>query len=205
MPLSKKLHRYLGVLMVLPLIAWATTGTVFLLKPGYEGAYEPLKLKTYPLNENLSVNGAQNWEEVRFVKSILGTHLLAKFADKLIHLDPNSLKPMPIPTQQELILLFEDSLSQNPQRYGSISQIEGTIAMTSTKIEVSLNWDDLTFVQKGIDRKIISQLYKIHYLQWTPWESVNRVLGVLGLVFLFLLTLLGIKLYYRKTLSFNDG
>lgn len=47
---TRKLHRVIGLVMLLPLFGWAITGFIFFLKPGYEGAYELLQLKTYSVD-----------------------------------------------------------------------------------------------------------------------------------------------------------
>lgn len=192
---SKRFHKYIGLIMVLPMVGWATTGVVFLLKPGYEGAYETLNLKTYPLESGFSISADGSQEEIRIIKSILGTHVLAKSEGKYINLDPVSLKASPLPDKEQLKKLFEDTVSQNPARYGSIESIENSTALTSTGIEIELDWNEMKFTQIGFDREVISLLYKIHYLQWTPWRIVNQMLGVIGLLLLISLTVLGVRIY----------
>ena len=46
----RRLHRSVGLVLLLPFLGWAITGFVFFVKPGYEGAYETLQPKTYPLD-----------------------------------------------------------------------------------------------------------------------------------------------------------
>ena len=177
------------------MFSWALTGLVFFIKPGYEGAYEILTLKTYPLDQGLSVSTGNSWEEARLLKSIIGSHLLVKSGGEVFHLNPSTLEKMPVPGLKKLRRIFEDAVSKNIERYGVIEKIEGTTAYTNTKVEVTLDWNTLTFAQKGRDSAMINWLYKIHYLQWTPWPAVNQILGVLGLFLLVTLTLLGIRVY----------
>ena len=47
---TRALHRVIGLVMLLPMTGWAITGAVFFLKPGYQGAYEILPVKTYLLS-----------------------------------------------------------------------------------------------------------------------------------------------------------
>ena len=196
--LSRKLHRRIGLLMLAPLLAWALSAIVFLIKPGYENAYEILKLKTYPLERSVTIPAASHWQKVHLVQSILGDHLLVQKNNKLFHLSPLTLQEKPLPEASEFKRLLADTLSQNPQRYGEIVKIDKNIAYTSTGIEVELHWNTLTFSQRGRDRKIIDLIYKIHYLQWTPWSMVNNVFSIVGLLFLITLTGLGIKVYFTK-------
>lgn len=70
---------------------------------------------------------------------------------------------MAVPNKLQLKQLFEDAVSHNKERYGSIGRVEGTTAYTTTGITVALNWNELKFTQKGVDREIISLLYKVHY------------------------------------------
>lgn len=194
---SRKLHKILGVILVLPMFGWAITGVVFFIKPGYEGAYETLKLKTYPLSEGVVIPSGHNWTEARVLKSILGKHLLVQEEGKTRHLDLATLENKPLPSQDDLTRLFSDVISQNPQRYGSLIERQGLVAQTSTGIKIELDWDTLRFTQSGLDKKIINTLYKVHYLQWTPWAGVNRVLGLLGLGFVALITIFGVCLLVK--------
>jgi len=193
--LSRKIHRYIGLSMLLPMIGWALTGLVFFIKPGYEGAYEMLTLKTYPLESGFSVPAGENWQEARLVRSTLGHHLLVRSNDQFSNVSPSSFQPMQIPAENDLKRLFEDALSRNPERYGSIATIVNVTAHTTTGIDVTLDWNTLKFTQIGFDRTVISALYKIHYLQWTPWALFNQILGIVGLAMLVILTLFGVRLY----------
>lgn len=208
--LSRKCHRYIGLVMLIPMITWALTGLVFFIKPGYSGAYEMLTLKTYPLTQSLTIAPGKNWQEARLVKSIIGEHLLVKSSGKLLHLNAVTLTAMPAPKDAQLSQLFEDTIAHNIARYGSVKTIESNIennadtpvatatAITSNNITLSLNWQNLTFTQRGSDRALINLLYKVHYLQWTPWAFANQVLGILGLILLISLSVLGIKVYLNQ-------
>ena len=194
--LSRKIHRYVGLFMLAPLLAWSLTGFIFFIKPGYESAYETLKLKTYPLEQGVAIPSGASWQEAHLVKSILGSHLLVKTDNNSLHLNPQTFEELPMPNPAQLERLFSDTVAQNTERYGGIKSVEGNVAYTTTGIEVELNWLNLTFSQRGRDREIINMFYKIHYLQWTPWPTVNQVLGILGLVLLVTLSGLGIKVYF---------
>ena len=195
---SRKLHKITGLILVLPMLAWTITGLIFFIKPGYQGAYEQLSIKAYPLSASLVVIPKKEWREVRLIHSILGEHLLVKLDNKTVHLDPVSLAVKAIPSEQELKTLLRDAFSRNSERYGDILSVNGLAVKTTTNVAVTLDWSTLRLSQSGQDTQLINQLYKIHYLQWTGHKTVDQFLGVLGLILLISLTLLGVRLYIKK-------
>jgi hypothetical protein len=195
---SRKVHRLIGLILILPMFGWTITGVIFFIKPGYKGAYEQLTLKTYPLDTKLAINPDENWSEVKLIKTILGHHLLVKSSGKNEHLDPFTLKAKEMPTSSQYKLLLEDALLKNKERYGDVTSIVGKDASTSTGIEIKLDWVNLRLSQQGNDTKLINILYKTHYLQWSPFKFFNLILGVLGLFLLLTLTILGIRLYIKN-------
>jgi hypothetical protein len=195
---SRKTHKIIGLILVLPMLGWTLTGLIFFIKPGYSGAYEQLKLKTYPLEESIVVSSSMKWEEAKLIKTILGHHLLVKAAGKVKHLDPVSLLPKEIPSSMQYESLLVDAFSKNKERYGNVVSIKGYKAHTSTGIEVNLDWQRLTLSQTGQDTKIINLLYKVHYLQWSPFKGFNQLLGIVGLLLLITLTVFGIKIFVKS-------
>lgn len=182
-------------MLALPLLAWTATGAVFSVKPGYDQAFEQLSFKTYPFDQNLVVNVAREWDEVSLLRTILGQHLLVGSNGQYRHLDPVSLQDKKPPTHAQLKQLIADALSNNPQRYGEVISVDGDYAKTSTGIEIKVDWLRLKISQKGRDTKFINNLYKIHYLQWTPFKGLNQFIGMLGLFMLASLTACGVWLY----------
>ncbi|GAA6184667.1 hypothetical protein NBRC116595_19150 [Aliiglaciecola sp. NS0011-25] len=201
------MHKVLGLLLVLPMIGWVITGLIFFIKPGYQDAYEQLAIKTYPLEQSFVIPNSTNWIEARVVKTILGHHLLVKTAQGFEHLDPVSYLPKTLSEQSEFHTLVNDAVLHNPQRYGNVVSSDGYKAKTNTGVEVNLNWNRLTLSQSGGDTKLINTLYKIHYLQWTPFKEFNQILGFSGLILLLLLTILGIKIYLssKGNIKINRG
>lgn len=195
---TRALHRVIGLVMLLPLAGWAVTGAVFFLKPGYAGAYEFLQVKTYPLEATIAMQTDPPWTEARFVKTILGEHLLARTSRGWIHLDPRSLQPMPEPSADDISSLVTDAFSANPARYGRVASIEGYNITTDTGVRVELDWNRLALTQRGKDTDRLDALYKIHYLQWTGVKGVDKVLGALGILLVLALSLLGARLFFAK-------
>ncbi|HKS40772.1 MAG TPA: hypothetical protein VJX74_09140 [Blastocatellia bacterium] len=195
---ARALHRILGLVMLLPLIGWAITGSIFFLKPGYAGAYDTPQVKTYPLETNIALEPAPSWLEFRYVKTILGEHLLARTEQGWRHLDPRSLQPRQAPTADEVRALITDALATNPSRYGHIASIEGNTATTDTDVRVTIDWNRLALAQRGTDTDWIDFFYKIHYLQWTGVATVDKALGALGIAFVLILSALGARLFFSK-------
>ncbi|MFY9573267.1 MAG: PepSY domain-containing protein [Blastocatellia bacterium] len=195
---TRALHRIVGLVMLLPLVGWAVTGAFFFLKPGYGGAYEALQVRTYPIDANISLQPDPSWLEVRLEKTILGEHLLARTTGGWRHLDPRSLQPRPRPSGDDIRVLVNDAFSVNPSRYGQVTSIDDASITTDTGVHVALDWNRLALAQRGKDTDRIDTIYKIHYLQWTGVESVDRVVGALGILLLLLLSALGARLFFGK-------
>ncbi len=195
---ARTLHRIIGLVMLLPLIGWAITGSIFFLKPGYADAYDTPQIKTYPLETKVALEPSPSWLEFRYVKTILGEHLLARTSQGWQHLDPHSLQPRQAPTTDEIRTLIADALAANPSRYGHIASIEGNTATTDTNVRVTIDWNRLALAQRGADTDRIDFFYKIHYLQWTGVAALDKALGALGIALVLILSALGARLFFSK-------
>jgi uncharacterized iron-regulated membrane protein len=194
----RKAHRIIGIILLIPFFGWALTGLVFFIKPGYAGAYESLAPKTYPLNTEMPIKAEANWQEMRYVRSILGDHLLVRTPAGWANLDPLTHQSRPAPTENELRTLVSDAFSANPQRYGQITSVQGNTVATNTGVEVTVDWNRMSLQQKGRDTDRIDLLYRIHYLQWTGHKTVDRVVGLAGIALVLVLTTLGVLLAFRR-------
>jgi hypothetical protein len=195
---ARTLHRVIGLILLLPFFGWALTGLVFFIKPGYEGAYEVLSPKTYPIERAVTINPDPSWLEFRCVRTVLGEHLLVRTAAGWSHLNPADGQPRANPTEDEIRALLKDAFSSNPRRYGNVSKVSGETASTDTGVEVTLDWKRLSLQQKGADTDRIDLLYKIHYLQWTGVTVIDGVAGIVGIVLLLALTVLGAWLAFKR-------
>jgi len=191
-------HKVIGVVLILPFLGWAVTGFIFFLKPGYAGAYEILKPRTYPLTGAASIIPQSEWLEYRYFKTVLGDHLIARTEKGWLHLNPANGQPRSGPTRGEIELLLKDAFTANPLRYGEISDISGQTARTSTGVEVTLDWNTLSLQQRGSDTDRIDLLYRVHYLQWTGVKGIDKALGLIGLTLVMVLTGLGAWLAIRR-------
>lgn len=194
----KKIHKFIGLLLLAPLLGWIVTGAVFILKPGYAGAYEQISPKFYALENHVVIQPAQAWSEIRILRTVLGQHLLVKIDGQWQHLDPTNLRSPRTPSMEQERRLLIDAISANKERYGEIETRTETGYVTSTGVELTLDWNSLKISQSGYDTKLINRLYKIHYLQWLGNKQGNVVFGVLGLSLLGLLVFYGMALYIRQ-------
>ena len=201
----RKIHKIAGLILVLPFIGWIITGLIFLTKPGYDGAYQQIAPKVYPIEQGFTVNTQPGWLELNIKRTILGYHLLVKQGSETLHLDAQNLAIFPQPSESDIILLLEDAIAINRERYGIISpnnterhsQGLNSTYVTTTGVELTLDWNTLSIRQRGLDTKIINTLYKIHYLQWLGQRQINLALGVLGLLGLTLLVYYGVVIVVK--------
>ena len=193
----RKLHRLIGIVLLLPFFAWAITGLIFFIKPGYTAAYEILNVKTYPLEHEVSVASQPGWREFRYLRTILGDHLLVRLDSGWKQLDPVTRQPR-APSEADVRALLKDAFTTNPQRYGEVATITDDTIKTTTGIDVSLDWNRLSLQQKGKDTDRIDLLYKIHYLQWTGIKNVDRIVGLVGIALVLVLTTLGAWLAFKR-------
>ena len=194
-----KLHRFVGLAAAVPLLLWALTGLVFLTKPGYEGAYERLSPRTYPLTADIALSPRDDWREARLLRTVLGDHLLVLDQGRWRHLDTATLQDRPPPTDAELKALVEDAVANHAARYGNVIMVEDGVATTDTGVEITLEWSRLAFSQQGHDTRLIDTLYRIHYLQWLGEPALDKLLGIAGLTLLLALLVTGITMQlFRK-------
>jgi hypothetical protein len=194
----RTLHRTIGLILLLPFFGWAITGLVFFIKPGYAGAYESLNLKTYPLNGAPPISPDSSWLESRYLRTVLGDHLLVRNISGWHHLNAADKQPRRLPSESELKSLLQEAFSANHSRYGNISRVSGETAWTDTGVEVKLDWNRMSLEQKGKDTDRIDLLYRIHYLQWTGIKTVDRIVGFTGIALVMALTTLGAWLAFKR-------
>ncbi len=187
--------------MALPLLLWSLTGLVFLIKPGYELAYDQLAPRFYSFDRSIRLPDSGHWSQARLFRTVLGYHLVVLKEGQWMHLDPFTLEAMPKPTPQEISKLVSDAISDRAQRYGSVEEIEGLTVFTDTGVAITLDWTTVSLQQKGRDTQLIEALYRIHYLQWFNSPMFNRLFGALGLGLLVFLALIGLIMVVRKDSS----
>lgn len=194
----QKWHRALAWLLILPFFGWALTGLVFLLRPGYEQAYQVIKIPTYPFSTVELELPESEYLEVRQFKTVLGTHLLVHDDQGWRQLWIDTLEPRPEPNADDVQLLVEDAIRADADRYGEIAGRDGSTLVTANGVELEFDWRTMTLTQRGRDTRLIDLLYEIHYLRWTGDERVDRYLGPAGLVLLMGMIVTGAALLVRR-------
>lgn len=194
---ARKLHRVIGLILVLPFIGWAATALIFYVKPGYADAYDMLTPRTYPLDTTVTIPSMAGWHEVRWVRTILGRHLLVRTDSGWQQMNLQTLERRGLPGEQELRALVTDAFTANPKRYGQIARMAGDTVWTDTGVQVILDWNSLSFQQRGKDTDRIDLFYKIHYLQWTGIRTLDRILGLVGILLVITLAALGVRIALR--------
>ncbi|MBC53493.1 MAG: hypothetical protein CMQ34_06600 [Gammaproteobacteria bacterium] len=190
----RKVHRLVGILLLLPFVAWASTAIFFLVRPAYTEAYEQLQVRQLSMGNIIQFVPDPAWLEARFSRTVLGEHLLVRDAQGWQHLDSFTLDPRPGPTGDELRLLIDDATRHNPARYGTVQTLSGLNAVTDTGVEISVDWDSLRMSQRGPDTRWIDRIYDIHYLRWTGFEIFDRIFGLFGLFLLMYMTYSGARM-----------
>jgi hypothetical protein len=216
MSATRRTHRALGLLMLLPICGWALTGFVFFIKPGYGPAYGALQVRRYALDGAPVPSPQPDWLEMKLVRTVLGDHLLVRRETGPEQLDPATLSVRELPDQGAIRRLIADAIAPDTTVYGDIAVIElhdhdgdtpSASIQTTTGVEIDLHWPTLTLQQSGRDTRRIDALYRVHYLQWTGIGPVDRVLGVVGLLALSALAIFGLRLAFRypsKTNNLHD-
>ena len=195
--ITRKQHRLLGGILLLPFIAWSLTGVFFLVRPAYEQAYSVLSPKTYSADQ-INISAQPEWQEMRLLKTVLGLHLLVKQEGGWQQLDPDSLEVRATPVESDVVSFVEDAISQDTLRYGELLPGESDPFRTSTGVTIAVNWDSLSLYQQGSDTRWIDRIYRIHYLQWTGIAFLDTILGVAGLLLLLLMTATGSAMLLRR-------
>jgi len=157
---TRTVHRVIGIILLIPFVGWAITGLVFFIKPGYTGAYEVLTPKFYPINNQVRIGEDPNWLEVRYLRTILGDHLLVRTDSGWMNLNPNDKRPRSAATDDETRRLVQDAFSMNPKRYGQIVSVNGNTVTTDTGVVVTIDWNRMSLQQTGEDTKWIDSLYR---------------------------------------------
>jgi uncharacterized iron-regulated membrane protein len=198
MSLSRRIHRFLGWCLILPFFVWALTGLVFFIKPGYQAAFSYLTVKTYPISNVVQLTPQPEWQEIKLLQTVLGTHLMVKQSGSWQQLNLTDFTVRAQPSAEDLQLLMKDAISVDPKRYGQQLLKTEQGFETDTGVQIQLDWASLSLSQQGKDTELINNLYKAHYLQWTGQKTLDQVLGVIGLILLMLTTVVGIRLLIRR-------
>ena len=217
---SRAAHRLAGLLALLPLALWIGTGLLFHLKPGWDEAYEPLAAPPPgPLPWERVVFSPAALKARGLLDAgpvVLAAHpagLVAYFGrrdGRPAAADGTSGDAIP-PASEETARTYAAAAvaaSRHARSYGAIlstaptahrSALTGAddpafLFRTSGGKRVVVDRVTGEVSQDGTLNDRIDLLYRVHYLQWTPWKPANAVLVLAASVLVLLLAATGLRL-----------
>jgi uncharacterized iron-regulated membrane protein len=203
-------HRYLALILVVPLIVWSVTGFLFHVKPGWSRAYDMLDaerpLETAQVTP-ISTIAAMFPDGVRHLElfgSAIGPlyRVTTGSGTALIDATTGSRRSPLTPSDARTLALDAISHSREKAGYGEITGTEAREDVVrfrfSKGVTVDVSRDDARISQRGSDTERIDWMYRIHYLKWTGNKTVDRVLSVFGLALIWLVMIPGLVLAWRR-------
>lgn len=203
--------------MCLPLLVWASTAVVFLVKPGYSGAFHQLGVKTYPLtSEDLAslrffAHSARDPSSLTLMRTQVGLHAMrATSASAYVRDTEGALLAQPTsaipahslylaeqglwvavkqmsPTQTALLL--RDAQTQWPERYGTSG-----VWLPAQSMGLRYQTDTHVVMQLHLDTLTITQsgvdtqwINRAYRWHYLQWTGVERIDRILALLGLALL------------------
>jgi hypothetical protein len=219
----RRLHRLLGLVLVLPLVLWIATGLLFHVKHRYGEAYERLVV---PHDQEV------DWSRARLSPAevierglaraplALAVHPSGRVAyfgalgDSPVAIDASNGEAIEPATDDVARAWLSAALASSPNaaRYGDEiahdsanerSSLTGVldpcfVARTSGTKTVTIDRLTGEIRQTGALNDFIDATYKVHYLQWTPWEPLNIALVLLSIPVAFLLAFTGVRMALDK-------
>ena len=204
-----RVHRYLALVLVVPMIVWSVTGLMFHLKPGWKRAYDTLDAER-PLQDR-SVTSLPDTS--RFPEGVTHLELFGTVIGPLYRVSTPSGEALVNATTGDKIsplsesdarALASDAISHSrlKDEYGEITHADvrdDVVRFTTAKGPiVEVGRSDARIAQHGTDTARIDWLYRIHYLQWTGKKTLDRVLAIVGLALIWLVMIPGLVLAWRR-------
>lgn len=216
----KTAHRLAGLVLAVPLILWIGTGLLFHMKPGWDETYESLAVpppgplpweKVVFSPAAVKARGLLDPGPVALAPHPSG--LVAWFGlreGRPAAVDGTSGEPIPPASESaaRAFALAAISASRHAKSYGTIVSAEtaahrsvftgvenpALLFRTSGGKRVLVDRVTGEVSQTGDLNAWIDRLYRIHYLQWTPWKPVNIGLVLVASLLVLLLAASGVRL-----------
>lgn len=203
----RQAHRWIGVILVLPLVVWGITGLLFHVKPGWVGAYEmlPYSRQASRLPEGI-LNPRQlapdrKVARASYQNTTIGTIAHLTTDDETLLFDATTgaqLSPLSEENARKLAGATASMSSYFGERYGRITETRIAEPYVEVHFEggavIKVHRHRPELMQSGPDTDRINWLYRMHYLQWTGIASIDNVLGLVGIVLIWSLAFLGVWL-----------
>ncbi len=228
---ARALHRLAAGGLVVPLVLWIGTGLLFHVKPGWDEAYEPLSApppgpppweRVVFSPAAVKARGLLDAGPVQLAAHPAG--LVAWFGrreGRAAAVDGTSGEPIPPASEgvARAYALAAISASRHAASYGTIvsaqpdvhrSALTGTegpafLFLTSGGKRVLVDRVTGEVSQSGALNDRIDLLYRIHYLQWTPWKPVNVALVLGASLLALLLAASGLRLFFLPVSRTSNG
>jgi|GEM_PF-499386 len=224
-------HRLAGLVLVVPLVLWIGTGLLFHVKPGWDEAYEslaapppgPLPWERVVFSPAaVKARGLLDPGPVALAPHPSG--LVAWFGlrdGRPAAVDGTSGEPIPPASGSaaRAIALAAISASRHAESYGTIvsaepashrsalTGVENPALRFRTSGGKNVLVDRVTgeVSQTGNLNGWIDRLYRIHYLQWTPWKPANVALVLAASFLALVLAASGLRLLFTPASRASNG
>jgi uncharacterized iron-regulated membrane protein len=208
-----RVHRWLAIVLVAPLVVWSITGLLFHLKPGWDRAYDQLSAErpaglqpgaVASLAAIEAALGGVTITRLELFDSVLGPlcRVTTSTGEELF--DATTAKRRSPLSIEDARAIAVDAVSRSTHHaaYGEpldTKETDDTVRVRfagGSTVDVDRHAARLS--QRGADTDRIDWLYRIHYLQWTGKRGLDRVLGVVGLMLIWAVFVPGIVLFVRR-------
>ena len=194
-----RVHRWLSVLLVVPLAVWSITGLVFHLKPGWARAYDQLAIeRPTTLHPASLAPPPADVQSLELFDTVLGP-LYRIDGARLV--DARTGQPRVL-SPDEARALAADAVARSAHPYGAAGAVTSDDATVHIAygdgVRVDVSRADARISQRGSDTDRIDWLYRLHYLQWTGNRTLDRVIAVAGLVLIWMVFVPGLVLFVRR-------
>jgi hypothetical protein len=204
-----RLHRWLAIILLFPLVAWSGTGLLFHVKPGWARAYDmlsaerPLATAGVASIETVAATFSTPIERVELFGTALGPMYRITTHGGVELVDAAGARRRSPLTADDARELAADAVAHSRQRelYGAIGNatVEGnTVHVGFAHATVDVDRASGKLTQRGTDTDRIDWLYRIHYLQWSGNPDVDRVIPVVGLGLIWIVAFAGLVLFFKR-------
>jgi uncharacterized iron-regulated membrane protein len=200
----RRAHRWLAIVLVIPLVIWSITGLLFHLKPGWSRAYDmldPERPAQVHLDKLVLPEGVTH---VEVFSTAIGplARVTTPRGDELYDADTGTKRsPLPIDAAQALAV---DAIARShyASTYGAATRVTSTETTVTIELAdgpvVEVGRNDGRLSQRGPDTDRIDWLYRIHYLQLTGNKTFDELLALAGLALIWLVLIPGVVLFVRR-------
>lgn len=209
-----RVHRWLAIVLVGPLVVWSITGLLFHLKPGWDRAYDQLSAERgdaglHPgavasLATIEAAVGAAKITRLELFDSVLGPlYRVTTSTGEQLFDAATARQRSPLSVEDSRAIAI-DAVARSTHRAAYGEPVDAKATDDTVRVyfaggpTVEVDRHAARMSQRGADTDRIDWLYRIHYLQWTGKRGLDRVLGVAGLILIWAVFVPGIVLFVRR-------